>query len=59
MDFRTVINYICGILGACIIIFGLLVRMGFLSQVESGRGMVPIILGAVILLWSWYSQKRR
>ncbi len=59
MDFRTIINYICGILGACIIIFGLLVRLGFLSQVEPARGMVPIILGAVILLWSWYSQKRR
>lgn len=59
MDFRSVINYICGILGACIIVFGLIVRMGMLSQVEPARGMVPIILGAVILLWSWYSQNRR
>ena len=59
MDFRSVINYICGGLGILIILFGLIVRMGMLSQVEAARGMVPIILGAVILLWSWYSQNRR
>lgn len=59
MDFRSIINRVCGIAGICIIIFGILVKAGIIGQVEPERGMVPIILGAVIVLWSWYSQHRR
>jgi len=58
MNFRSVINWICGILGCLVIIFGIVVEMGFLN-VDSSRGMTPIVLGAIILIWSVYSEKRR
>lgn len=59
MDMRSIIDLVCGVLGICIVIFGIIVRTGMLDQVDPGRGMVPIILGTVIALWSWMSLKRR
>lgn len=58
MDKRVLVNTICGICGALAMIFGLLVRMGVVSAVPASRGMAPIVLGAIIVIWSLLMRKR-
>lgn len=59
MDVRTIVNIICAAAGLGIVIFGIIVRTGALAQVDPTRGMVPILLGAIIALWSLVGLRRR
>lgn len=52
------INAVCGIIGALVVIFGLLVRLDMIPGVSASRGMAPIVLGAVIAAWSLFMRKR-
>ncbi len=55
---KKIVNLICMIAGIAVIVFGIAVKAGALEHVEPGRGMVPIVLGAVIVIWSLISLAR-
>ena len=58
MDARNIVNLICLIAGIGVIVFGILLRAGMFPQADPARGLLPIILGAIIVLWNGYSLKR-
>ncbi len=58
MDLRAVINLVCGILASCCVLFGIIVRMGLLSQVVPEKGMVPIVLGGIIAIFSFWGLRK-
>lgn len=58
MDKRVLVNTVCGACGVLVMIFGLLVKLGMISAVPASRGMAPIVLGAIIVVWSLLMRKR-
>lgn len=52
MDIKKAVNVFCLIMGVCVIIFGGVVIMGAIDNIESERGIVPIFLGGIIILWA-------
>ena len=59
MDVRGIVNLVCGIAGALVVLFGILVLASVIPGVVSSRGMAPVFLGGIILLWSLISGRRR
>ena len=59
MDIHKIVNIICLICGIAVFLFGVIIRMGFLPHIIPPKGMVLIILGGVIILWSAVSMWRR
>lgn len=57
MDKRVLINTVCGVCGVLVMTFGLLVKLNVISAVPASRGMAPIVLGAIIVIWSLLMRK--
>ena len=55
MDSRDVVNLICLIVGVGAFICGVMIRAGMIPQTVPARGLVPMILGIIIVVWNGYS----
>ncbi|MDO4868892.1 MAG: hypothetical protein Q4A65_01180 [Bacillota bacterium] len=58
MNIHTVVNIICGVLGICVLIFGLIVGMGMMATVPPNKAVVLFVLGGIIVVWAFVSQRR-
>ena len=58
MDIYKVGNIICGGLGICVLIFGVLVALGMIGNVPQNKAVVLFLLGGIIVLWAWLSNRR-
>lgn len=58
MDIKKFVNMFCLILGVSVIIFGIIVLVGRMNGVDSARGIIPIFLGVIVVLWSGVSMIR-
>ena len=52
------VNIICGGLGICVLIFGVLVALGMIGNVPQNKAVVLFLLGGIIVLWAWLSNRR-
>ena len=58
MDIYKVVNIICGIAGVLVLIFGVLVALGIIGNVPPNKAVVLFLLGGIIVLWAWISNRR-
>lgn len=58
MDVYKIVNIICGTLGVCVLIFGVLVAFGMIGNVPPNKAVVLFLLGGIIVLWAWLSNRR-
>ncbi len=58
MDVYRIVNIICGTLGICVLIFGVLVALGMIGNVPPNKAVVLFLLGGIIVLWAWLSNRR-
>lgn len=58
MDIYKIVNLICGTLGVCVLIFGALVGMGMIGNVPPNKAVVLFLLGGIIVLWAFISNRR-
>ncbi len=58
MNIPKAVNIFCGVAGVLVILFGVIVKAGMISAVPASRGLAPIILGAIIVVWSLFMKKR-
>lgn len=58
MDIYKIVNIFCGICGIGVIVFAAVVRLGIIETVDPSKATLPFILGIIILLWAFISNKR-
>ena len=58
MDVYKIVNIFCGIYGIGVLIFSAIVKFGMIETVDPSKALLPFILGVIILLWAFVSNKR-
>lgn len=58
MDVYKIVNIFCGICGIGVLIFSAIVKFGMIETVDPSKALLPFILGVIILLWAFISNKR-
>jgi len=58
MDIYKIVNIFCGICGIGVIGFAAVVKFGMIETVDPSKATLPFILGAIILIWAFISNKR-
>ena len=58
MDVYKIVNIFCSICGIGVLIFAAVVKFGMIANVDPSKALLPFILGVIILLWAFVSNKR-